>query len=93
MPLASLDAFADHGDVVASLGADADPAEHLLEELARTESNPDALTNELEREGVESFRQSYRQVLSSIEATVARLAAEVADSAPSNRVQSDRCTC
>lgn len=39
MPLASLDAFADHGDVVASLGADADPAEHLLEELARTESN------------------------------------------------------
>jgi transaldolase len=81
MPLASLDAFADHGDVGASLGADADPAEHLLEELAGTDVKFDALTNELEREGVESFRQSYRQALSSIEATVARLAAEVADSA------------
>jgi hypothetical protein len=33
MPLATLDAFADHGDVGASLGADAGPAEELLEEL------------------------------------------------------------
>jgi transaldolase len=81
MPLASLDAFADHGDVGASLGTDADTAEQLLQELASTDVKFDALTNELEREGVESFRESYRQVLSSIEAMVARLAAEVADSA------------
>jgi transaldolase len=66
MPMATLDAFADHGDVGASLGADAGPAEQLLEELARTDVKFAALTNELEHEGVESFRQSYRQVLSSI---------------------------
>ena len=47
----------------------------------RTDVKFDALTADLERHGIESFRESYRQVLSSIEATVARLAAEVADSA------------
>ena len=51
------------------------------QELARTDVKFAALTDALEREGVESFRESYRQVLSSIEAMVARLAAEVADSA------------
>ena len=81
MPLASLDAFADHGDVGASLGADSGPAEQLLQELARTDVKFAVLTNRLESEGVESFRESYRQVLSSIEAMAARFAAEVADSA------------
>jgi transaldolase len=79
MPLATIDAFADHGDVGASLGADAGPAKQLLEKLAGTDVHFDALTTELEREGVESFRESYRQVLSSIETSVARLAAEVGD--------------
>jgi transaldolase len=81
MPMATLDAFADHGDVGASLCADAGPSEQRLEELAATDVKFAALTNELEREGVESFRESYRQVLSSIEATVARSAAEVGDPA------------
>jgi transaldolase len=81
MPMATLDAFADHGDVGASLGADASSAEELLKELTGTDVKFAALTNKLEREGVESFRESYRQVLSSIEATVARLAAEIGDSA------------
>jgi transaldolase len=81
MPLATLHAFADHGDVGASLGADAGPAEQLLEELDRTDVKFAALTNSLEREGVESFRESYRHVLSSIEATAARLATQVGDPA------------
>ena len=81
MPRATLDAFADHGDVGGSLGADAGPAERLLDDLAETDVKFDAMTADLERLGIESFRESYRQVLSSIEATVARLAAEVADSA------------
>jgi transaldolase len=79
MPLATLDAFADHGDVGASLGADGAPAEKLLEELDRSDVKFAALTNRLEREGVDSFRESYRQVLSSIEATAARLATQVGD--------------
>jgi transaldolase len=73
MPLATLDAFADHGDVGASLGADGAPAERLMQELAGTDVNFTALTSALEQEGVESFRESYRQVLSSIEASARRL--------------------
>jgi transaldolase len=81
MPLATLEAFADHGDIGAALGADAGPAEKLVEELDRTDVKFAALTNRLEREGVDSFRESYRQVLSSIEATAARLATQVGDPA------------
>jgi transaldolase len=81
MPMATLDAFADHGDVGASLGADASSAEELLEELTGTDVKFAALTNKLEREGVESFRESYRQVLSSIEAKIDKMAAEVGDPA------------
>jgi transaldolase len=81
MPLATLEAFADHGDVGAALGADAGPAENLLEQLDRTDVKFAALTDRLEREGVESFRESYRQVLNSIEATAARLTTQVGDPA------------
>jgi transaldolase len=77
MPRATLDAFADHGDVGASLGADAAPAERLLEELATADVDFGALTVELERQGVESFRRSYRELLSSIEARARRLTTEV----------------
>jgi transaldolase len=76
MPLATLDAFADHGDVGGSLGADGASAERLLEELAGTDVKFAALTDALEQEGVESFRESYRQVLSLIEESAARLQAD-----------------
>jgi transaldolase len=79
MPMATLDAFADHGDVGASLGADAAAAESLLDELAAADVDFGAVTAELERQGVESFRESSRQVLSSIEASASRLQSGVGD--------------
>ena len=85
MPLGTLDAFADHGDVGGSLGADGAPAERLLEELAGTDVNFAALTSALEREGVESFRESYRQVLSSIEESAARLQTDEDRNPPDSR--------
>jgi transaldolase len=77
MPRATLDAFADHGDVGGSLSADASASEHLLDELAGVDVDLGALTKELERQGVESFRDSYRELLSSIEVRAARSAPEV----------------
>jgi transaldolase len=82
MPRATLDAFADHGDVGASLGNDPGPAEHLLDELGGTDVDFGALTAELERQGVETFRQSYRELLSSIEVSATRLQSGVGDYAP-----------
>jgi transaldolase len=84
MPMATLDAFADHGDVGATLGADAAPAERLLEELAAADVDFGAVTAELEHQGVQSFRRSYRELLSSIEARAARLQGRVGELAHSS---------
>ena len=73
MPSKSLQAFADHGDVTRSLGADASAAENLVSELAGAHVDLDAITAALERSGVESFRDSYRQLLGCIETRLAHL--------------------
>jgi len=73
MPLATLRAFADHGDVGSSMGADASTAESLLGELVEAGVDFAAVTDELERQGVESFRDSYRELLRCIEARMAYL--------------------
>jgi transaldolase len=73
MPLATLRAFADHGDVGSSMGGDASTAECLLGELVQVGVDFDAVTDELERQGVESFRDSYRELLRCIEARIAHL--------------------
>jgi transaldolase len=73
MPLATLRAFADHGDVGSSMGSDANTAESLLGELVEIGVDFDAVTDELERQGVESFRDSYRELLRCIETRIAYL--------------------
>ncbi len=73
MPPGTLRAFADHGDVLGSLGADAGPAERLVGELGEEGVNLDAVTAELERNGVESFLDSYRELLGCIEIRIAEL--------------------
>jgi transaldolase len=78
MPRATLDAFADHGDVGGSLSGNPRAARRLMDELAGADVDFDALTTELERKGIKSFRDSYRELLTSIEARVTRLA-EVGD--------------
>ena len=73
MPSKTLRAYADHGDVTGSLGADASGAESLVSELARAHVDLDAISVDLERSGVESFRDSYGQLLRCIETRFARL--------------------
>ncbi len=64
MPEATLEAFADHGEV-----------RPLSDELTEVPLDLDEITAELEREGVESFQASYDRLLEDIES---RLAAAVA---------------
>jgi transaldolase len=66
--------FADHGNIGGSLSGNARPARRLMDELAGADVDFDALTTELERKGIEIFRDSYRELLGSIEARVAGLA-------------------
>jgi transaldolase len=67
MPEATLRAFADHGNVTDALGMVAGAACHTLRLARDADIDLDAITAELEREGVRSFCDSYRELLRCIE--------------------------
>jgi transaldolase len=78
MPAQTLRAFADHGDVAPTLDADPAEPEQVLAELARAGIQLGAVTAELEREGVQSFCDSYRQLLGCIESKLGAVASAAA---------------
>jgi transaldolase len=67
MPGATLRAFADHGQVGTKLGLDVSLADETLKRAAGAGINLAGVTAELEREGVRSFCDSYRDLLDCIE--------------------------
>jgi transaldolase len=67
MPEQTLRAFADHGEVVRTIDSDPSAAERTLAEASALGIDLTSVTTELEREGVRSFCDSYRQLLSCIE--------------------------
>jgi transaldolase len=66
MPPETLDAFLYHGTASYSLQADVDVALRDLDALARLGIDLPAITRELETEGVNSFRDSWDQLLLSL---------------------------
>jgi transaldolase len=74
MPAATLRAFADHGTVGAALAADAGAAEATLREANEAGVDLEAITRELEHAGVRAFCDSYRELLSRIDAVLRRVA-------------------
>jgi transaldolase len=69
MPLETVEAFQDHGEVRGDTLLEAvDEARALLGELAAAGVDYDAVVDTLEREGVEKFSDSFRQLLDGIEA-------------------------
>jgi transaldolase len=74
MPEQTLHAFADHGEVTPTLAADPAGAERTLADAAAAGIDLRRLTDELEREGVASFCDSYRQLLGCVEAKLGALA-------------------
>jgi transaldolase len=66
MPEKTLRAFARHGRVERTLGADSDAANAVLSAAAMQGVDLEAITRELEREGVTSFGDSYEQLLDCI---------------------------
>lgn len=75
MPDHTLHAFADHGEVTPTLTADPEAATHTLTEAEQAGIDLASVTSELEREGVRSFCDSYRQLLDCIESKLGSLAA------------------
>jgi transaldolase len=72
MPEATLRAFADHGNLTAALDPDAASADATLRAARDAGLDLAAVTAELERDGVRSFCDSYRELLDCIEAKLQR---------------------
>jgi hypothetical protein len=70
-----LHAFADHGEVAPTLAADPDGAARTLADAEGAGVELASITSELEREGVQSFCDSYRQLLDCIESKLGSLIA------------------
>jgi transaldolase len=70
MPQATLRAFADHGTVGRALDADPAGAVAVLRKALTAGVDLDAITAQLERDGVRSFCDSYKQLLDRIAAKV-----------------------
>src|SRR3972149_5391095 len=68
VPLATLEAFRDHGLAEASLGAGLSTARSRLEALASIGISMDEVTDQLERQGVRKFTDSFVSLLKTIEA-------------------------
>ena len=74
MPEETIVAFQDHGRVAPTLEQGIHEANRLLEELAEAGIDYDDVTETLEREGVEKFADSFRELLDGIEAKRTQLA-------------------
>lgn len=77
MPQATLEAFADHGDVTGATDLDADDAERVLRGAAAARVDLPAITRALERDGVRAFCDSYGELLACIDAKLADVATSV----------------
>jgi transaldolase len=76
MPLETIRAFQDHGEVRGDTVLDGVKEAHkLLEELAEAGVDYDDVTETLEAEGVQKFADSFDQIVESIRAKRSTLAA------------------
>src|SRR5436189_1489433 len=66
MPVATFEAFADHGRAEPTLQKDVEGARRLLDQLAMSGIDMAAITQELEDEGVAGFAKSYRESIENI---------------------------
>jgi transaldolase len=71
MPDHTLRAFADHGEVARTLDADPVTAQDTLSAAAAAGIDLASITDQLEREGVRSFCDSYHKLMDCIESKIA----------------------
>lgn len=67
MPLATIDAFLDHGTVARTVDSDYAGAHKVLDDLKKVGLSIDEITSQLEEEGISSFMSSYDELLAGVE--------------------------
>lgn len=75
MPKNTLDAFKDHGEIASRVHDGVEEAEVLFTQLAALGISIDQVTEELEKEGVKKFADSYDELLATIEKQGQKVAA------------------
>lgn len=68
MPLATLEAFRDHGTVALTVESDLDQARAQIEKLAALDIDLEAITQQLQDDGVTLFAKSFDSLMESIAA-------------------------
>ena len=68
MPEETIRAFQDHGEVALTLEQDLDEARRVFERIAEAGVDYDDVVDTLEREGVEKFADSFRELLDGVRA-------------------------
>jgi transaldolase len=68
LPVATLEAFRDHGKLRSSITENVDEAAAVIAELAGLGIDIDAVTAELQVEGVAAFAASFDQLLAALDA-------------------------
>jgi transaldolase len=63
MPEGTLNAFADHGEAIATLPADGGSSEEVLAQFAQAGVDADALAAKLQDEGAKSFVKSWNELM------------------------------
>lgn len=67
LPLATVDAFRDHGQARQTLPGDLAQAERAIKDLAKAGIDMDPVTRQLEEEGLKLFADSYDSLIQSLE--------------------------
>ena len=75
MPLETIRAFQDHGEVADTLEQDVEGARKVFAELERVGVDYDDVTDTLEREGVQKFADSFEELLEGVRAKRGELVA------------------
>lgn len=67
LPMETIDAFRDHGEVAETITQGLDDAAKTMEELKNNDIDIDKITQKLENEGIEKFNQAYGKLIKSID--------------------------
>jgi transaldolase len=73
MPLATIEAFADHGETRRTVDTDLDRAHAELAALKEVGVDLDQVTEQLQVEGVDKFSRSFRQMLKAVDEKLSRV--------------------
>jgi transaldolase len=79
MPRPTIAAFLDHGTVERTIDRDVDDAHQTMKDLAAVGIDMDAVTRQLEEEGIASFVKSFESLLAGVGSKRSQLAGAAAD--------------